>query len=53
MINVLRGFKDDYLDVLSSKNLITENNFRIYGATAKINGIDTDAVKVKLLAQQV
>ncbi|HOA79557.1 MAG TPA: flagellar filament capping protein FliD [Defluviitaleaceae bacterium] len=47
MINVLRGFKDDYLDVLSSKNLITENNFRIYGATAKINGIDTDAVKVE------
>ena len=47
MINVLRGFKDTYLDVLSSKNIITTSNFRVYGVTAKINGSDTDAVKVE------
>lgn len=47
MINVLRGFKDKYFDVLSESNLITASNFQAYGTLSKLNGIETDAVTVE------
>ncbi|NLM13255.1 MAG: flagellar filament capping protein FliD [Epulopiscium sp.] len=50
MINLLRGFKDKYLDILSKDNLFSATSFQAYSTSVKLNGADTNAVKVETLA---
>lgn len=50
MINLLRGFKDKYLDVLSKDNLLLATSFQAYSTSVKLNGMDTTAVKVEALS---
>lgn len=47
MTNLLRGFKDKYLDILSKDNLISATSFQAFSTSVKLNGFDTDAVKVE------
>jgi flagellar hook-associated protein 2 len=50
MTNLLRGFKDKYLDILSKDNLISVSSFQAYSTSVKLNGADTNAVKVEASA---
>ncbi|WP_069650352.1 flagellar filament capping protein FliD [Caloranaerobacter ferrireducens] len=46
--NLLRGFKDEYFDVLKPEtNFMSSSMFKAYEATAKVNGIVTSAVTVE------
>jgi flagellar hook-associated protein 2 len=47
MINVLKNFRDKYLDILSKDNLISATSFRAYSISTKINGVDTTAVQAE------
>ncbi|NLK97756.1 MAG: flagellar filament capping protein FliD [Epulopiscium sp.] len=50
MTNLLRGFKDKYLDILSKDNLISVSSFQAYSTSVKLDGADTNAVKVEASA---
>lgn len=48
MINLVRGFKDEYFDFLNSENnMRSPGTFNVYEASATVGGVTTNAVEVR------
>jgi flagellar hook-associated protein 2 len=52
--NVLRGFQDEYFDVLnSSSNMRSENTFSLFSASATLGGATTSAVSIQTTGSSI